>query len=87
MLLGVGRCRFAAVGRNGKRAQRRPRVELITPAPSPQEAEAIAAAIERFVAETAPAPAISSPQSRWQRAALHEGVGAKQALASPWGAL
>ena len=44
----------------------------------PDEAAAIAAAIERFRAETAPAggnrPETTSP---WQRAALAEGVGAK----------
>lgn len=40
------------------------------------EAAAIAAAIERFQAETAPA-AVEEAVSPWQRAALIEGVGAK----------
>lgn len=46
--------------------------------PSEDEAAAIAAAIERFRAETAPA-AVSAKDvaSPWQRAALLEGVGAK----------
>lgn len=46
--------------------------------PSDDEAAAIAAAIERFVAETAPAPGgQDEATSRWQRAALLEGVSAK----------
>lgn len=45
--------------------------------PSADEAAAIAAAIERFQAETAPAPATEEAVSPWQRAALVEGVGAK----------
>ncbi len=54
--------------------------------PSEDEAAAIAAAVERFVAETAPAPAgheeIVSP---WQRAALLEGVSAKGTVEDPEG--
>ena len=50
----------------------------MTSAARPDEAAAIAAAIERFRAETAPAggdrPDTTDP---WQRAALAEGVGAK----------
>jgi hypothetical protein len=70
---------------NGKRRPPRPRIEVISPAASPQEAAAIAAAIERFVAETAPAPQPAHPVSAWQRAALEEGVSARQALGSAWG--
>jgi hypothetical protein len=46
--------------------------------PREDEAAAIAAAIERFVAETAP-PAGNEGEAigPWQRAALIEGVGAK----------
>lgn len=46
------------------------------------EAAAIAAAIARFEAETAvvPAGAESAAVSPWQRAALLEGVGAKEAV-------
>jgi hypothetical protein len=44
---------------------------------SAAEAAAIAAAIERFQAETAPAQAVEETVSPWQRAALVEGVGAK----------
>ncbi len=45
--------------------------------PSADEAAAIAAAIERFQAETAPAEAVEEVVGPWQRAALVEGVGAK----------
>jgi hypothetical protein len=46
--------------------------------PNPEEAAAIAAAIERFQAETAPAGGEQGEAiSPWQRAALVEGVGAK----------
>lgn len=49
------------------------------------EAAAIAAAVARFEAEMAPAaepPAIVNP---WQRAALVEGVGAKETIHDPQG--
>jgi hypothetical protein len=45
--------------------------------PSAEEAAAIAAAIARFQAETAPTQAAEEAVSPWQRAALVEGVGAK----------
>jgi hypothetical protein len=46
--------------------------------PSADEAAAIAAAISRFQAETAPVEASAEDAvSPWQRAALVEGVGAK----------
>ncbi len=45
--------------------------------PSADEAAAIAAAIARFQAETAPVEAVEEALSPWQRAALVEGVGVK----------
>lgn len=70
---------------NGRRRPPRPRIEILGPAPSKPEAAAIAAAIERFLAETAPAPgAASERMSPWQRAAILEGVGARQTALSPW---
>jgi len=48
-----------------------------SPSPSVEEAVAIAAAIERFRAETAPAGEAGEAIGPWQRAALVEGVGAK----------
>ncbi len=55
--------------------------------PSEDEAAAIAAAVERFVAETAPAPGGQGEEATgpWQRAALLEGVGAKSAFGKPEG--
>jgi hypothetical protein len=44
------------MAKDGQRGQRRPRIELVTPAASPQEAAAITAAVERFLAETSPPP-------------------------------
>lgn len=44
------------------------------------------AAIEQFLIETAPAPSSTAAEPNpWQRAALLEGVRAKEAVASPWG--
>ena len=44
------------------------------------------AAVEQFIADTAPAPRPPmQPVNPWQRAALLEGVRSKQAFASPWG--
>ena len=53
----------------------------MTAGPNEDEAAAIAAALERFLAETAVAVA-AEPASipPWQRAALLEGVGAKGGL-------
>jgi hypothetical protein len=45
--------------------------------PDQDEAAAIAAAIERFVAEAAPAGGQEDAVGPWQRAALLEGVSAK----------
>jgi hypothetical protein len=49
---------------------------LISPAPTPHEAAAIIAAIERFEADHRPAaaPAPAPRHSPWQRTALLEGV-------------
>jgi len=50
----------------------------MTRSPNPVEAAAIAAAVERFVAETAaPGGGPTEAIGPWQRAALVEGVGAK----------
>src|SRR5690348_2762605 len=63
---------------------RRPQLELIAPGASPEEAAAIVAALERFMRETAPAPAADGPpRNPWQRAALLEGVGREPEGVSP----
>jgi hypothetical protein len=56
-----------------------PRIEILAPA-DPREAAAIVAAVEQFLADTAPAPAAAPSRSPWQRVALVEGVSAKQAF-------
>lgn len=74
------------MSRNGKHSPARPRIEVRQSTASPEEAAAIAAAIEQFLRDTAPPPAASGPQiSPWLRAALFEGVGRDPAAASPWG--
>ncbi|MGH2905549.1 MAG: hypothetical protein ACRDKI_02125 [Solirubrobacterales bacterium] len=48
----------------------------LSPDPSPEDAAAVIAAIERFLADTTvPATAADEVVSGWLRAALHEGVG------------
>jgi hypothetical protein len=64
---------------NGKRRPPRPRIEIVGSSASQSEAAAVVAAVEQFLADTAPSP---SPEegamSGWQRAALEEGVSARQ---------
>ncbi len=69
---------------NGNRKPPRPQIEMLSAA-EPEEAAAVIAAVEQFIAETSPAPAAAAPVRPWQRAALLEGVRAKEAFASPWG--
>jgi hypothetical protein len=71
------------VARNGKQSPPRPRIEIQSAA-NPDEAAAIAAALERFLWETAPAPQ-EAPRSRWQEAALMEGVSVHGQLGGGWG--
>jgi hypothetical protein len=58
---------------NGKKRPRRPTIEVVAPAASPAQAAAIAAALERFLQDTAPTPRPAA-RSAWERAALAEGV-------------
>jgi hypothetical protein len=52
----------------------------------PREAAAVIAAVEQFLADTAPAPSTGPERvNPWQRAALLEGVRSKEGFASPWG--
>ena len=48
-----------------------------------EEAAAVATALERFLAETAPAPESREAVSPWLRAALLEGVGARRPAIPP----
>ena len=62
------------MSRNGKHHPQRPRIE-IQQAASPEEAAAIAAAIEQFMRDTAPPPEPAAAPGGWAQAALYEGVG------------
>jgi hypothetical protein len=74
------------VSRNGKQHPARPRIELEGVTASPEEAAAIAAAIEQFLRDTAPPPApVGSTTSAWLRAGLFAGTGRDPAGPSPWG--
>ena len=54
---------------------RRPKLEIVAPSASPEEAAAVVAAVERFLRDTArlPAPA-APPPNPWVRAARLEAV-------------
>ncbi len=60
---------------NGNQSPPRPRIEVRQAAASPEEAAAIAAAIEQFLRDTAPAPVAGEGMSPWLQAGLREGVG------------
>jgi hypothetical protein len=74
------------VSRNGQQRPGRPRIELSGAPASPEEAAAIAAAIEQFLRDTAPQPAGESARvSPWLRAGLFEGTKRDPAGPAPWG--
>jgi hypothetical protein len=74
------------MARNGKRRPARPRIELRQGTASPEEAAAIAAAIEQFLRDTAPPPALPEPAiDPWTRIGLFEAAGMDCAEPSPWG--
>jgi len=74
------------MSRNGKHKPARPRIEVAQASATPEEAAAIAAAIEQFLRDTAPPPSSDQPElNPWERAALFEGVGLEAAAPSPWG--
>ena len=76
----------ALVSTNGKQRSRRPRIEVRQAAASPEEAAAIAAAIEHFLRDTAPAPQASGIKvSPWLRAGLYENAGLDPRAPGPWG--
>jgi hypothetical protein len=65
---------------------RRPRLEIVAPSASPEEAAAVVAALERFMRETAPPPAPRAPAANpWLRAALYEATGREPDGPSAWG--
>jgi hypothetical protein len=56
---------------------RRPKLRIVAPSASPEEAAAVVAALEQFMRDTAPTPAPQAPAGRssWARAALLEATG------------
>ncbi|MBA2505159.1 MAG: hypothetical protein H0V29_04345 [Thermoleophilaceae bacterium] len=60
------------MGKNGKQTPPRPRIELQGGTASPEEAAAIAAAIEQFIRDTAPPPVAEQRINPWVRASLYE---------------
>jgi hypothetical protein len=71
---------------NGKRQPPRPKIEIrAAPDASPEEAAAIAAALEQFLVETAPAPQAGEDVNPWQRAALADGIASRQIEPGGWG--
>jgi hypothetical protein len=73
------------MSRNGSHHPPRPRIELQSGAATPEEAAAIAAAIEQFLRDTAPAPAAEQDALKpWLRAALYEGAGYSAPAPAPW---
>jgi hypothetical protein len=64
---------------------RRPKLSIVAPNASPEEAAAVVAALEQFMRETAPRPAPPAPtRNPWQQAALFEGVAREPQLPPPW---
>jgi hypothetical protein len=79
------RRRVSGMSTNGKRRPPRPRIELVSAGASESEAAAIVAAVEQFLADTAPPPEHRPPANPWQRAALEEGISARQVSGRAWG--
>ena len=64
---------------------RRPKLTIVAPDASPEEAAAVVAALERFMRATAPTLVPPTPQQNpWQRAALHEGITREPSQPAPW---
>jgi hypothetical protein len=64
---------------------RRPKLRIVAPNASPEEAAAVVAALEQFMRETAPRPAPPPPAPNpWQQAALQEAVARTPELPAPW---
>ena len=67
------------------RVNRRPKLSIVAPNASPEEAAAVVAALERFMRATAPPPAPQRPhRNAWQQAALYESVSRAPDEPPPW---
>jgi hypothetical protein len=63
---------------------RRPKLTMVAPSASEEEAAAVVAALERFMRDTAPPSDVEQVRSPWQEAALHEGVSRSPEAPVPW---
>jgi hypothetical protein len=73
------------MARDGRRSPPRPRISVPEASATPEEAAAIAAAIEQFLRDTAPRPAPGVPaRGAWARTAILEAAGAVPGT-DPWG--
>ena len=64
---------------------RRPKLTIVAPNASPEEAAAVVAALEQFMRQTAPPPAPPDPRPNpWKQAALAEGVRRAPEPPMPW---
>lgn len=70
---------------NGQRRPPRPRISISPVSATPEEAVAIATALEQFLVDTAPVPLPAPPASGWQRRAMLDAVGLEEEPDS-WGA-
>jgi len=62
------------------------RIQVTSNGASESETAAIVAAVEQFLADTAPPPADNALRvSPWTRAALEEGIAARQLHGDAWG--
>jgi len=62
------------------------RIQVTSNGASESETAAIIAAVEQFLADTSPPPADAGPKtSPWARAALREGIDARQLHGDAWG--
>ena len=64
---------------------RRPKLSIIAPDVSPEEAAAVVAALEQFMRQSAPTRVASAAvRSPWLDAALREGVARQPSAPAPW---
>jgi hypothetical protein len=64
---------------------RRPKLSIVAPSASPEEAAAVAAALEQFMRATAPTRVGAEPPANpWQQTALHEGIARYPQPPTPW---
>jgi hypothetical protein len=74
-----------AAARYPRGVNRRPKLTIVAPSASPEEAAAVVAALERFMRETAPKPVPPAPaRNPWQQAALREAVECAPRDPLPW---